>query len=123
MILSKLTAISTLSAKPRNMLIITIIVMPLFVVENLEAYLAGSIVDFSTSASGLAIYILIFAGYLVLQYFAINFIKQNSMPLKSRSKIIEKLQRIVFFAQYALTINLVLILAQMFIVGRYSVAS
>jgi hypothetical protein len=40
--------LSTFSHKPKNMLIITLIVMRLFVIENLEAYLASSIVEFST---------------------------------------------------------------------------
>ena len=62
------------SQSPRNMLIITIILMPLFVVENLEEYLATSIVGFSTSAGGLGLYVLIFVGFLILQFFAINFI-------------------------------------------------
>ena len=105
------------------MLIITIILMPLFVVENLEEYLATSIVGFSTSAGGLGLYVLIFVGFLILQFFAINFIDRNSQLLKSKSKIIQHLQKVVFLIQYALTINLVLILVQMFVLGKYSLAS
>ena len=78
------------------MLIITIILMPLFVVENLEEYLATSIVGFSTSAGGLGLYVLIFVGFLILQFFAINFIDRNSQLLKSKSKIIQHLQKVVF---------------------------
>ena len=82
------------------MLIITIILMPLFVVENLEEYLATSIVGFSTSAGGLGLYVLIFVGFLILQFFAINFIDRNSQLLKSKSKIIQHLQKVVFLIQY-----------------------
>ena len=105
------------------MLIITIILMPLFVVENLEEYLATSIVGFSTSAGGLGLYVLIFVGFLIVQFFAINFIDRNSKLLKSKSKIIQRLQKVVFLIQYALAVNLVLILVQMFVLGKSYVAS
>jgi hypothetical protein len=117
------SALSTFSQKPKNMFIITLIVMPLFVIENLEAYLASSIVEFSTSPAGLAVYTTIFVGYLVLLYFAINFIKQNSKLLKSKSRLIDGLQRVMILAQYALGINLGLILIQIFIFGQYTVVS
>jgi hypothetical protein len=117
------SALSTFSQKPKNMLIITLILMPLFVIENLEAYLASSIIEFSTSPGGLTLYTTIFVGYLVLQYFAINFIKQNSKLLKSKSRLIDGLHRVMILAQYALAINLGLILIQIFIFGQYRTVS
>jgi hypothetical protein len=113
----------TFSEKSRNMLIIMIITMPLFVLENLEGYLATSIISFSTSPSGLSIYVLIFAGYIVLQFCGINFINENSKLLKSKSRIIDRLKNVVFITQYVLAFNLILILAQIFILGEYSLAS
>jgi len=79
-----------------------------------------SIVEFSVSASGLALYVGIFIGYLILQQFAINFIRQNTKLTKSRSKVIEKLQSAVILTQYALAINQGLILVQIFAFARYS---
>jgi hypothetical protein len=119
----KLAALSSFSQNPRNMLTVTLILFPLFVIENLEMYLAGSLVDFSTSAGGLALYAAIFAGYLALQFFAINFIKQNSRLLRSKSRIVEGIQTVVILAQYVLAINIGLILTQMFLFSQYTVMS
>jgi hypothetical protein len=105
------------------MLIITIITMPVFFLENLEAYLAYSIVAFSISPLGLLTYLVIFSGFLILQFFGIVFINENGKLLKSKSIIIEGLKKTVFVAQLALTANLILILVQIFFLGKYSLIS
>ena len=101
----------------------TLVLIPLFVIENLEGYLADSIVPFSVSPQGLCLYTAIFAGYLLLQYSTLNFIKHNSRLIRAKSKVIEGIQVLVFLVQYALAINLGLILVQIFVFGQYSTIS
>ena len=120
---SGILRLSTFSQNPKGLLVVTLILIPLFVVENLEGYLADSIVQFSVSPQGLGLYTAIFIGYLVLQHSVLNFIKHNSKLIRTKSKVIDGIQTSVFLVQYALAINLGLILVQIFMFDQYSTIS
>ena len=118
-----LDKLGTSLQRPKNILILTISTTPFFILENLEGYLAYLIVAFSISPIGLITYLVIFGGFLVLQFAGIVFVNENARLLKSKSVVIEHLKKTIFVAQFALTINLILILVQIFFLGKYSLIS
>ncbi|HKQ21783.1 MAG TPA: hypothetical protein VJS91_07070 [Nitrososphaeraceae archaeon] len=115
--------LSIFSQNPKGLLVVTLVLIPLFVIENLEGYVADSIVPFSVSPQGLSLYTVMFVGYLVLQHSVLHFIKHNSKLIRTKSKVIDGIQTAVFLVQYALAINLGLILVQIFVFEQYSTIS
>ena len=80
-------------------------------------------VEFNTSARGIALFTIISIGYVLGQFFLLKLLNSSSRALKARSTLISSLHRAVTVVQYILAANVILVLIQIFIFSKYSTIS
>jgi len=107
----------------RKILALISIIFTVLVIENIDSIVADFLVEFNTSIMGIILFITISVGYLAGQFFLLKFMDSNSQTIKSRSRLIANLQRIVTIVQYILAGNMILLIIQILVLSKYSTMS
>jgi hypothetical protein len=81
------------------------------------------LVEFNTSTTGITLFTIISAGYVLGQFFLLKLLKSSSSALKARSTVISGLHSAVTIVQYILAANVILVISQIFLFSKYSTIS
>ena len=107
----------------RGLYLVLCLCLGLLVIENVDSYVADFLVDFNTTNTGVALFLLIFAGFIFCEFCLMNVIRMRASAIRARSRLVAKLQLIIPLTQYILKANILLVVFQILIGSEYSVMS
>ena len=107
----------------RGLYLVFCLCLGLLVIENVDSYVADFLVDFNTTNTGVALFLLIFAGFIFCEFCLMNVIRMRASAIRARSRLVAKLQLIIPLTQYILKANILLAVFQILIGSEYSVMS
>jgi hypothetical protein len=100
-----------------------LVILAALIIENVDYIVADFIVEFNTSAAGMALFISISIAYILGQTILMRYMNSSSSAIKARSTLISALHRAVSIVQYVLAANVILIIIQIFLFSKYSTIS
>jgi hypothetical protein len=100
-----------------------LVILAALIIENVDYIVADFIVEFNTSADGMALFISISIAYILGQTILMRYMNSSSSAIKARSTLITTLHRAVSIVQYVLAANVILIIIQIFLFSKYSTIS
>jgi hypothetical protein len=99
------------------------VMIALLVTENVDSYVADFLVEFNTSNSGITLFGLISASYVVGTLFILKFIDRNIQIIRSRSRLIYYIHMAVSMIWYVLAANIIVITFQILVFSKYFMLS
>lgn len=87
----------------------------------MDATVANFLVEFNTSVSGIILFTIVSAGYVIGQSFLLKFMNSISRSVKERSRLINNLHRALSLVQYTLAANVIFLVIQILVLGKYSI--
>ena len=116
-------SVSTMINNNRKISIVVYVVLVTIVVDTMINQNADYLVAFNTSASGIALFIVMASVCMIGQYFILEYVKDKSREIRIRVRNLGMLHVIVTMIQYALISVFIFVIIDIVVLQQYPTVS